>query len=76
MGDYKLQIKKNVETIRKVVEADRKGVAFEDLCWPRRGRWITVGFMAAKCSCCDEVFYELDGFNFCPNCGAQMDSAD
>jgi hypothetical protein len=37
------------------------------------GRWIAAGFMAVKCSECEDVFYELGCTNYCPNCGAKMD---
>lgn len=38
-----------------------------------RGKWEYISFMTVKCSNCQEIFYELEGGNFCPNCGARMD---
>ena len=40
-----------------------------------RGTWEYISFMTCRCSVCKEVFHELDGDNFCPNCGADMREA-
>lgn len=42
-----------------------------------KGKWIQdkhemAGYGYFDCSVCGADFYEIDGFNFCPNCGAQM----
>lgn len=37
-----------------------------------RGKWEYISFMTVKCSNCQEIFHELEGDNFCPNCGADM----
>jgi len=37
-----------------------------------RGEWEYISFMTVKCSNCKETFHELEGDNFCPNCGADM----
>lgn len=39
------------------------------------GKWEYVSFMTVRCSNCKEIFYELGGDNFCPNCGADMREA-
>lgn len=39
-----------------------------------RGKWITVKYPLYECSVCGAVYQDVGyGFNFCPNCGAQMD---
>lgn len=42
-----------------------------------RGEWIQdkheqAGYGYFDCSVCGADFYDIDGFNFCPNCGADM----
>ena len=37
-----------------------------------RGVWEYISFMTCRCSVCKEIFHELAGDNFCPNCGADM----
>ena len=42
-----------------------------------RGKWATVydDFMKSNydtCSCCGNEYFGANGFNFCPNCGADM----
>lgn len=37
-----------------------------------RGKWKFISFMTVECSNCQETFHELEGDNFCPNCGADM----
>lgn len=52
---------------------------------PKRGRWISkksadwAGGGATFCSCCDYgyswiEFFEVENFNYCPNCGARMET--
>lgn len=36
------------------------------------GNWEHIGFMTVRCPACKDVFHELEGDNFCPNCGADM----
>ena len=36
------------------------------------GEWEYVSFMTVRCSNCKEIFHELEGDTFCPNCGADM----
>lgn len=36
------------------------------------GKWEYISFMTVKCSNCQEVYQELEGGNYCPNCGADM----
>lgn len=52
---------------------------------PKRGRWIKLdmcrGMEQYKCSVCDDATYvpEVMGrpvYNFCPNCGAKMESEE
>lgn len=45
----------------------------------KKGRWIPAGITEdlAKCSVCGKMNHSLDyvykiGFNYCPNCGADM----
>lgn len=40
-----------------------------------RGKWEYISFMTCRCSVCKEVFHELEGDNYCPNCGADMREA-
>ena len=45
------------------------------------GKWIQdkhemAGYGYFDCSVCGADFYEIDGFNFCPNCGADMRRED
>jgi len=38
-----------------------------------RGKWITVKHPLYECSICGAVYQDVGyGFNFCPNCGADM----
>ena len=42
-----------------------------------RGKWSRVydDFMKSNydtCSCCGKEYFGANGFNFCPNCGADM----
>jgi hypothetical protein len=51
------------------------GIAYEvipipELMLKQYGRWIAIGFMAVKCSECEQEFYELGSTNYCPNCGS------
>lgn len=45
----------------------------------RRGRWHIVklppspGYKAKECSECKCNFWDLEEWNFCPNCGAKME---
>lgn len=40
-----------------------------------RGKWKFISFMTVQCSNCREIFHELEGDNFCPNCGAMMEES-
>ena len=53
----------------------------------KRGRWINkksadwAGGGATFCSCCEygyswKAFFEVENFNYCPNCGARMERDD
>ena len=54
----------------------------------RRGRWVRIdddwnSLTTYQCTACDEEFcFEIDedllllNYNYCPNCGAKMDSED
>ena len=42
----------------------------------KHGHWIDIGFLACKCSVCDEPVYENGGTAYCPNCGARMDGGE
>lgn len=55
---------KEPDNFRSIPAADVRPVV--------RGKWIYEGFMTVKCSNCNEYFHELEGDNFCPNCGADM----
>ncbi|MBQ6398241.1 MAG: hypothetical protein IJI06_08870 [Oscillospiraceae bacterium] len=42
-----------------------------------RGKWVTAydDFMKSNydtCSCCGKEYFGANGFNYCPNCGADM----
>ena len=38
-----------------------------------RGKWITVKHPLYECSICGSVYQDVGyGFNYCPNCGADM----
>lgn len=44
---------------------------------PRTGHWIKIGTLGlgVKCPFCDGVFAgDKELYNFCPNCGAKMES--
>lgn len=64
----------SVANIDKITAADVVEV--------KRGRWIEeleIGYDGScngthhRCSVCSEIFYDIDGYNFCPNCGARME---
>lgn len=43
----------------------------------KKGKWIgkpIAGYSTVRCSVCNDVFRENEGrWNFCPNCGAEME---
>ena len=43
----------------------------------RKGKWIgkpIAGYATVRCSVCNDVFLGNEGrWNFCPNCGAEME---
>ena len=43
-----------------------------------QGKWLDVyvTHIAYECSCCHRQMPICDFFNFCPNCGAQMEKGD
>lgn len=42
-----------------------------------RARWNTVKYPLYECSNCGAVYQDVGyGFNFCPNCGADMRAED
>ena len=58
------------DAIRKLPAADVRPV--------RRGKWNIVklppdpGYKAKECASCKCNFWDLEEWNFCPNCGADM----
>lgn len=72
-------------TVLNMVEAHgslvikAKEMAIEALKQPERkkGYWIgrlIAGYATVRCSVCTELFFENQGrWNFCPNCGAEME---
>ena len=72
-------------TVLNMVEAHgslvikAKEMAIEALKQPERkkGYWIgrpIAGYTTVRCSVCTELFFENQGkWNFCPNCGAEME---
>lgn len=67
----------NISAQDKRIIADRfseflKSIPAADVRPVVRGKWEYISFMTVKCSNCQEIFHELEGDNFCPNCGADM----
>jgi len=53
------------EKIKEIPAADVRPVV--------RARWNTVKYPLYECSNCGAVYQDVGyGFNFCPNCGADM----
>lgn len=55
--------------------------ALEDLpsAQPRKGKWIETEFLKLReCSCCHVRWgmYDVENFDFCPNCGCRMEEGD
>lgn len=42
---------------------------------PRMGKWNILGDMW-ECSRCEKLVVGYDGLNYCPNCGAEMESEE
>lgn len=42
---------------------------------PKQGEWIEYLF-STECSVCHTRFEYLSAYNFCPNCGAKMQTTD
>ena len=60
------------EALRNLPAADVRPVV--------RGKWSRVydDFMKSNydtCSCCGKEYFGAKGFNFCPNCGAEMEES-
>ena len=43
--------------------------------WPGISLIMTGEEMLYRCSACDAKYADVDGYKFCPNCGAKMDGA-
>lgn len=52
------------------IEYTVNGIPSSNVVDCRHGEWISIGFMAIKCSKCKQEFYELGSANYCPNCGS------
>lgn len=61
---YKCAVATTTKQLLELPSADVRPVV--------RGEWEHISFMTCRCSVCKEVFHELEGDNFCPNCGADM----
>ena len=55
------------------VIAIAKNIPTADIMKRKKGKWEYVSFMTVRCSNCKEIFHELEGNNYCPNCGAKME---
>ena len=45
----------------------------------KKGEWVDTEFLKLKeCSCCHSRWgmYDVENFDFCPNCGARMDGGE
>lgn len=40
----------------------------------KHGRWKYISFLTVECSECKTQIHDLEYSNFCPNCGAKMES--
>lgn len=80
----KILLKDSVKKIEVYPDDDGAPKVF---CLERHGRWISkksadwAGGSATFCSCCDygyswREFFEVENFNYCPNCGARMERND
>ena len=41
--------------------------------WPGISLIMTGEEMLHRCSACDAKYADIEGYNYCPNCGAKMD---
>ena len=44
--------------------------------WPGISLIMTGEEMLYRCSACDAKYADVDGYKFCPNCGAKMDGVE
>ena len=61
------------KTFDEIVDAQQTADVRENV----RGEWIKdthdmAGYGYFDCSVCGADFYEINGYSFCPNCGADM----
>lgn len=62
--------------VQRVALSDCEIVPTADVAEVKHGRWKKRG-NKKTCSCCKFIYYSnKDTWNYCPNCGARMDSED
>ena len=68
-GFYRQQI----TTLRELLNINKIPYTAADVRSVVRARWNTVKYPLYECSNCGAVYQDVGyGFNFCPNCGADM----
>lgn len=64
--------------MRHIIESKREDAApvvhatWEEF-WPPKHMILTGEEMLYRCSSCDAKYVDVDGFRYCPYCGALMD---
>lgn len=60
-------------TLRELLDVNHIPYTAADVRSVVRARWNTVKYPLYECSNCGAVYQDVGyGFNFCPNCGADM----
>ena len=76
-------VKFSKEDMQKLIDEKMKDIVVER----KKGKWINkshtsdcgIKFVASECTCCGKkTFFDCDEliYRFCPNCGAEMESAE
>ena len=68
-----------VQSVWKLLDKKQKELYVLPSVQPRKGKWIKTEFLKLReCSCCHVRWgmYDVENFDFCPNCGADMREGD